>query len=459
MNTSNHLSSPPSLPAAFVSRMESQLGSEWVDFLAALARPSHKSIRLNPAKPAHEFTIKLGNPVPWCPSAYYVDVNTTFYNDPYWHAGVYYVQEASSMLIHAIVSRLQPQLALDLCAAPGGKTTLLASTLPGDAIILANEAIGTRIGPLKENTVRWGDARVMVSHNDPENFSSLHELFDLVLVDAPCSGEGLFRKHPDSRDEWSPAHVDLCAKRQKRILAQAVPLLAAEGTLIYTTCTYAPDENRDQIAWLLAEYPDWFQPVALPEEIVEAAQLVVEYVNGSYPVYQAYPHRLLGEGFFLAALQRTDCQSQPYQWPRQKRIQPAKVALPDYIETQSELLYLESGGTIVAVPAFCTDYYSLFQSNLRMVRSGINMGVAKARNWVPDHECALCPLFEFNKRIDLEIDLALDYLRGSTMDSLDLGDAPSGYYSTRYGNQTLGWLKYNPLRINNLYPKPFRLRK
>ena len=252
------------LPDAFAAQMQQQLGSDYEAFAAALATPPPVSIRLNPRKPAVDI-VGL-TPVPWCAEGFYLPSRPVFTLDPLFQAGAYYVQEASSMLLAEAIRQTvgkrkpyagqAPLKALDLCAAPGGKSTLLASALPPHSVLVCNEVIRSRVPVLRENIDKWGYANVVVSHHDPDDFAPLAGFFDLVMIDAPCSGEGLFRKDPKAMNEWSPEHVMLCAARQGRILAASAPLVAEDGWLIYSTCTYNDAENRQAMQWLCRA---WFQ--------------------------------------------------------------------------------------------------------------------------------------------------------------------------------------------------------
>ncbi|HRF42010.1 MAG TPA: RsmB/NOP family class I SAM-dependent RNA methyltransferase, partial [Saprospiraceae bacterium] len=281
----------------FRIQMQAQLGAAFADFADALTQPAPVSIRAN----RHKWTgpAQHDGQVPWCKNGYYLAERPPFTLDPLLHAGAYYVQEASSMSIaHALrqlVDLENPLLALDLAAAPGGKSTLLAGMLSADSLLIANEVIRNRYQALRHNLARWGLPNVAVSQHDPEDFAPLAGSFDLVLVDAPCSGEGLFRKDPDAQKEWSPAQVGFCAARQRRILAQAAALMAPGGVLVYSTCTYNDEENAANAAWLQEVAGLEYAPVNWPSEWG-----VEERRWG----YQFYPHRVRGEGFYVACFRR-----------------------------------------------------------------------------------------------------------------------------------------------------------
>ncbi|MDX1666694.1 MAG: RsmB/NOP family class I SAM-dependent RNA methyltransferase, partial [Saprospiraceae bacterium] len=273
------------LPEAFLQRTRQQLGDEFEAFVRALDGPPPVSIRLHPRK---KFSLPENTgKVKWCPGGLYLPERPVFTLDPHFHAGAYYVQEASSMFLSEAVRQWidlsQPLRVLDLCAAPGGKTTLLNSLLPEGSLLLSNETIASRFRILKENATRWGYANTCLSQADPAALSEIDGFFDLVVVDAPCSGEGLFRKDRNARQEWSEELVDFCAGRQKRILTDALGLLAPGGTLVYCTCTYSREENEDNAHWLCEEMD------LIPRKMTLSSEWGIEEQTYGY---QLYPHRL-----------------------------------------------------------------------------------------------------------------------------------------------------------------------
>ncbi len=270
------------------------------------------SIRINPRKlikPEADNT----SGVPWCSNGFYLNERPVFTLDPLFHAGTYYVQEASSMFTWHIVQQLKldenPITALDLCAAPGGKSTLLASVLHPDSLLISNEIIKPRASVLVGNLSRWGNANSIVTNNDPKVFGGWQGQVDLLLADAPCSGSGMFRKDPDTIDEWSEQNVELCAQRQQRILADSLPVLKEGGYLIYSTCSYSEKENEEILDWLMDSHalesvritkdPDW--------GIIES-QSLRHHAYG----YRFYPHLVKGEGFFVAVLRKTGAERQHF---------------------------------------------------------------------------------------------------------------------------------------------------
>ena len=291
------------LPSPFLQQIQADLGNETTLFLSALAENPPVSIRFNPRKQiTHSQNHPITQKIAWnTEGGYYLPERPVFTLDPAFHAGAYYVQEASSMFIAEALSQVvdfqQDITVLDLCAAPGGKTTLLASLISENSVLLANEVIKNRVDVLKENVVKWGYPNVFVSNHDSEDFQGLNGFFDVVVIDAPCSGEGLFRKDERAIGEWSPENVQNCAARQKRILTNAVKLLKPNGVLLYSTCTYNDFENSNNIDWLLQNFD--YQEVKLA---LKPEWGITEKKHG----YQFYPHKTRGEGFYCCVLKKSD---------------------------------------------------------------------------------------------------------------------------------------------------------
>ena len=282
-------------PSAFLEEMNRLLGDESPAFFRALAETPPVSIRLNSKKQLPE--LPLADSIPWCSDGYYLKNRPVFTLDPHFHAGAYYVQEASSMMIGHIIRQLTedcgPLLALDLCAAPGGKSTLLADHLPENSFLIANEVIKSRYKILEENLAKWGVVNLAITNQDSKKMSQLKGMFDLILVDAPCSGEGLFRKNPQAVNEWSEDSVRLCTARQKRILANAAPLLKPNGILIYSTCTFNSEENEGNARWVSKT----FNLTEMHPDIPSEWNLARRPFG-----YQCYPHRTNSEGFYFCCL-------------------------------------------------------------------------------------------------------------------------------------------------------------
>ena len=294
------------LPSSFTDYTRALLGvEEYEKLAAALEGEQPVSIRLNEDKlPESSFSLFRSSfrHVPWSTAGYYLDKRLTFTFDPLFHAGCYYVQEASSMFVEQALRRYVgegPVVMLDLCAAPGGKSTHARSVLPAGSLLVANEVIRNRSQVLAENLTKWGHSGVVVTNNDPADFSSLTDFFDVILTDVPCSGEGMFRKDPVAVSEWSGENVEICWQRQRRIVTDIWPCLKSGGILIYSTCTYNTKENEENIRWIRDE----FGAEVLPLEISTDWNITGNLLSGEdFPAYRFLPHRTKGEGFFLAAL-------------------------------------------------------------------------------------------------------------------------------------------------------------
>jgi len=446
----------PTLPTTFADLMKAQLGSEYPQFLEALEQTAPVSIRLNPAKHS-SWGEKTLEKVPWHTEGRYLPERPVFTLDPLFHAGAYYVQEASSMLIAEAARQLadtsRPIKALDLCAAPGGKTTLLASLFPEESLLIANEVIQSRTLPLRHNIAKWGLPNVWACNHDSRDFAALTGYFDLVLVDAPCSGEGLFRKDPEAILEWSQQNVALCCGRQKRILADAAPLLAPGGQLLYSTCTYNPEEDSENARWLVKEFGLEPRPLSLPEEWG-----IVDIGIG----YQCYPHQVKGEGFFLACFQKTKdeksfkkTKDQPKtKWKPAPGSETIELA-GNWIHPKKEAAFYQNEKKEYRfVPEVLKDEYSILSNTLFRLLPGQAFGQVKGKDLVPAPELALSTwLHPETSSIELDLDQALQYLRKEALQGIQ----GSGWRLMRYEGLGLGWAKVLPNRMNNYFPKEWRI--
>lgn len=446
------------LPTLFTERMNQFLGQEAPDFFEALNEASPVSIRLNPRKRVapQPFQDLFDTPVPWCNNAYYLKERPLFTLDPFLHGGVYYVQEASSMFLQTILQQItghNPLRVLDLCAAPGGKSTLLAANLPQDSLLVSNEVIKSRAIILKENMIKWGYDHTIVTQSDPHQFSSFTGAFDLILVDAPCSGEGMFRKDPKAIKEWSENNLHLCEERQKRILSDIWDALAPGGYLIYSTCTYNPGENEKILEWLLTRYNATSIEIQHPfNEITKAPS----FAHG----YRLYPHRLRGEGLFIGVIQKND--GEKFQIKKEKRTNKNKeISLPKEISTylqDSNLYYAyQKGDTIGVIPRKHADFIQQLSSRTGILYQGCELGEIIKGKSKPTHALALSPVLAKNNIQIQEVDLqtAIQYLKKEEIRF----EAPQGeWILISYLSIPLGWVKEVGNRINNYYPKEWRIR-
>lgn len=452
------------LPEAFQNQMQQLLGDvEYQEFAKAVDQKSKTSIRLNPKK-------GKANPpeaqvVPWCENGYILAERPSFTLDPALHAGVYYVQESSSMFLDWILRSLDiPKgVYLDLSAAPGGKSTLLASYLGDEGLLVANEVIQSRAQILKENSVKWGLGNILVTNNDPEHFSELNGLFDLVLIDAPCSGEGMFRKDPKARTEWSPDNVSLCSARQTRILDQAGTLVKGGGYLIYSTCTFNEQENEEMIRFLVDEFA--FEPVRIALDTAwSIRESSIETTEGTFFGYRFFPHLVPGEGFFVSILKRPDDayslepkKSKDFKHPFLKEIWDRdSLALDEQLGFDGIGKYYTLNESYFRINKDFTPSFEAILGALNVRYFGVELGKKQGDTWLPTTEWAMSilPKNDFEQK-ELSRDEALTFLRKQEMDPKAM---PTGWVLMTFEGNGLGWVKNLGNRVNNYYPKEWRVR-
>ncbi len=415
------------------------------------------SVRYNPLKSSP--AAYAGEPVPWCVHGRYLAQRPSFTFDPLFHAGQYYVQEASSMFLWHALQQLYGHTStalkvLDLCAAPGGKTTLLSSYFT-DGLIVANEVIKTRASVLTENTTKWGAGNVVVTNNDPSAFTALEGYFDLIVTDAPCSVSGLFRKDRHAIEEWSTDNVQLCSQRQQRILADSLPALQPGGVLIYSTCSYSPQEDEAVCDWLMQTYPlETIDLHPLEEWNITEVESAQHRAHG----YRFYPDRLKGEGFFMAAFRKTSGNSLTYrkQTIAHANRQESAVA-QQWIKLGSAVSFIKQKDTILALPEPWVQAIALLQKQLYLRKAGVAIGELKHSSLVPHHELAVSLLVnDALPKLILDKEQAIVYLQKK---ELHPGIVTKGFTLAMYENSNLGWMKILPNRVNNYYPTEWRILK
>lgn len=446
------------LPEGFVSGLDGLPGlGDPEELCRALDGEPVVSVRFNPFKLNEK---PEGAQVPWCRYGFYLDERPVFTLDPALHGGAYYVQEASSMFVEHVVRSVAGDgrlRILDLCAAPGGKTTLLSTLAGPESLVVANEVVRARAGVLADNVRRWGLGNVMVTNNDPSHFSEIRDFFDIALVDAPCSGEGMFRKSPAAREEWSAANVQLCAARQRRILADVWGALAPGGVLIYTTCTFNRAENEDNVEWLAREFGCEDAGVE-----VDPSWGVVESDAGGISAFRFYPHKIKGEGFFAAAVRKPDgkrrvklppARRQPFSELAKKHASATMgwFGQPEYMRPAAigdsiYAFYSRSFGDIEALAGVLSPLYS-----------GVFAGQMVASGLKPAHPLALFhDLLPAGANVaDLDIEQSLHYLRKEELDPAFFAE---GLNLVSFEGLPLGWLKRIGSRCNNMYPGELRIR-
>lgn len=447
------------LPAEFISRTKALLQDECTRLFEALHEEAPVSIRTNPSKTKH---VPGRERVKWCDSGYYLPERPTFTFDPLFHAGTYYAQEASSMFLEQAVRAhvSQPVKCLDLCAAPGGKSTHLHSILPEGSLVVSNEVIRPRSYILSENLTKWGYPSSIVTNNDPEEIGRLTHLFDLIVADVPCSGEGMFRKDSDSTGQWSVANVELCAARQKRIIHDVWNALSPGGLLIYSTCTYNTEENEENIRYFMQELGA--RPLSVP---VNEAWKITGALKYELPVYRFLPHLAKGEGFFLAVLQKPEGVREEVRQKaggKKEKGKAGKDKFPEapkqWLQTPGSFSFVSRGETLQAVPASQAEVYALLADTLRIVSAGITLGEVKGKDILPSQSLACSLMLDRNAFPTSEIswEQAIRYLRKEALTLPQ--DQEKGYVLLTYKEVPLGFVKHLGNRANNLYPQEWRIR-
>lgn len=442
------------LPEKFLQRMAIQLQNELPVFEEALQQPAPVSIRVNAEK---IFASLPYEKVPWCDSAYYLKNRPAFIFDPLWHAGAYYVQEASSMLIATAFKQLFPQPeklnVLDLCAAPGGKSTLLLSLLPNDSLLVANEVIASRNSLLRENITRWGKANIVVTQNDPRDFQKVHQFFDCILIDAPCSGEGLFRKEPEAVNEWNEANLQLCEARQQRIVEEVLPALKPNGYIIYSTCTYNPKENEQQVASFVKKY----QLKTVTIQFKESWGVVEDEAFGLH----CLPHKVKGEGFFMAVMQKTsEDDTQTFKVKNKLNIlsEKERSSLDTLLHEAEQYEWIDFQEKKYFFPMKKINDFNILLQSLHVKMFGVCGVQIKNHNLIPQPELAFATAFKKSSYPCLELtqENALKFLR---KDVFEIENYVQGWAVVTFKNIPLGFVKINGSRINNYYAVNFRIRK
>tara|TARA_B100000674_G_scaffold49301_2_gene34047 strand:- start:7363 stop:8700 length:1338 start_codon:yes stop_codon:yes gene_type:complete len=421
--------------------------------LSGLEQKPAYSVRLNPFKPSRRF--KDEDSVPWSKNGKYLTERPEFISDPLFHSGVYYSQEASSMFLGQILNStdLSNKIVLDLCAAPGGKSTLINSFLPKDALLVANEVIKSRSWILKENMDKWGSSNVIVTNNDPSEFEHFLGFFDAVVVDAPCSGEGMFRKDKKAIEEWSVKNVDLCCTRQKRILSDIIPTIKDGGILIYSTCTFNDKENRENLKWIQDNYE--VENLNFEYPVNEG---IIELQEGDLKGFQFLPGVTKGEGFFISAM-RLFGGREKIKIPKRIR----KLRLEEW--DGDSLVFLENDNKNYIINEMIHNFPEAFESvlksivwDLKPIKIGCQVGQSIKGKMKYSHELALSnelkkESFDF---VEVSREEAILFLQKKELVGLL---KITSWGLIMYENQPLGWVKRVGNRLNNYYPKEYRIRK
>ncbi|MEG0796094.1 MAG: RNA methyltransferase [Odoribacter sp.] len=447
------------LPVQFEEQMKKILSNEADKFFQSLQTESPVSIRLNPGKVKsinEIFTDQQIIPINWCKNAYYLNNRPIFTLDPYFHGGAYYVQEASSMFLHHILKQIMPDKplkVLDLCAAPGGKSTLIASHLPPDSLLVSNEVIRSRASILKENIIKWGQDNIIVTGNDPADFRKLEGAFDIIIVDAPCSGEGLFRKDPDAINEWSENNLRLCSERQQRILSDIWGSLKPGGFLIYSTCTYNRGENEKILEWLQHQFDVHSVQIEHPFNAITTA-------DSTMHCYHFYPHKTIGEGFFIGVVQKQDGKEFTFRKNKKQGNTPTLSLSSDvrkFILQPEKYAAYQTENIIGVLPSRYVDFIAQLDDTLRILYKGCE--IAETYN----HKLKLLPASALWQGLNKTNCTLYEVDRTTALTFLKKEDIPptgaiGDWLLISYQHIALGWCKNLGNRLNNYYPKEWRIR-
>ena len=449
------------LPVAFTERMRKQLGAEEAERLfEALDSVSPVAVRLNPAKRGDEGVWSDGEAIEWSANGRKLKERPSFTLDTAFHAGAYYVQEAASQFIDYVISgeELQGKRVLDMCAAPGGKSTIYSTAVGIDGLVVANEYVRTRANVLADNVRKWGMGNVLVTNNAPEHIAQFEGWFDLVAVDAPCSGEGMFRKEEVAREDWSEDAVKMCAARQLSIVREAWQSLKEGGLFIYSTCTFNADEDEGVLESFIDEMGDVFEP-SRKIEVDEKWGVVVGEV-GAFQTFRFFPHKTDSEGLFVAVARKAESATQRTPKARKKVMQEvdktSRKELSRWLQESDKYTYAMVADTIYA---YRTEQFKAVQTlseGLTAIYSGVAMGQIFKGKLKPDW--ALSQYVDLERKavavVELTEEDALNYLRKR---DIAVGDMVDGMNLVTHNGRALGFAKRVGMRSNNLYPNSLKI--
>ena len=453
------------LNPAFSAQMAKILPpEELTDFMTSLQETASVSVRINGRK-CPDSALDGGDMVPWCERGMYLSERAGFIFDPLWHAGAYYVQDASSMIIQTIIQRLAlPQDTglryLDLCAAPGGKTTAAIDALPDGTLVVANEIMSARAQVLKENLIKWGYNRCIVTSDDSARFSALRGYFDIIAADVPCSGEGMFRKDEEAVSQWTPSLVDECVQRQLSIVRNAWSALRDGGIFIYSTCTYNRLEDEQMVEHICKELGAESIAMDFPTE-----WNIHPSIDTPHHCYRFMPHCTRGEGLFVCVLRKAgDSPHADTELPSKKksaRSGKAKMPITPVPKSAKALTAIPldlsiEADEIYGIEKSISGDVQYLADSLNVIYKGIHIGSLKGKDIIPSTALALSilPLSDDLPVVDVDYTNAVAYLRGESISI----DAPKGFCVINYKGFRLGFVKNLGNRANNLYPKQWRIK-
>lgn len=445
-----------SLPQSFKQLVQSQI-PDWEAFCAAHELTPPASIRLHPKKAPKS---PLLTPVPWCKNGAYLPHRPRYYMDPWFYAGVYYPQEAGSMLLDLALRQLpierQGLKVLDMCAAPGGKSTIIMDWLDGEGFLVSNEIIHKRACILEDNLDKWGYCNRMVSNSSPTQLAKADITFDLVLVDAPCSGEGMFRKEPNALQMWSEETVKTCSQRQNEILDKAVQCLRPGGYLIYSTCTYNRHENEE----VIARFVENSGAKSVPLNLAEEWHITSEEGNGYG--YHCYPHLTRSEGFFISVLkmpgEKSDSSTKKKTASKNNKPSKPVADLGRWLKHADRFTTIEHRGRLFFYPKEAEDFVNPLIPQIHVLSIGQFAGKLIRGELAPAAELALS--LDLNKenfqRISFTDQQALAYL---TRTSLNIDDCSHGLLLCEYREIPIGWAKNINGKFKNKWPKEWQIMR
>ena len=449
------------LPIAFTERMRKQLGAEEAERLfAALDGVSPVAVRLNPAKCGEEGVWSDGEAIAWSKNGRKLKERPSFTLDTAFHAGAYYVQEAASQFIDYVISGedLQGKRVLDMCSAPGGKTTIYSTAVGVDGLVVANEYVRSRANILADNVRKWGMGNVLVTNNAPEHIAQFEGWFDLVAVDAPCSGEGMFRKEEVAREDWSDEAVKMCAQRQMSIVREAWQSLKDGGLFIYSTCTFNDEEDEGVLQAFIDEMGDVFEPSHRIDVAPEWG--IVSGEVGAFQTFRFFPHNTDSEGLFVAVARKAEATTQRTPKSRKKVMQEVdKVSRKELLRWLQEAEQYTFAMVADTIYGYRTEQFKAVQAlseGLTAIYSGVAMGQIFKGKLKPDW--ALSQHVGLNRKAvateELDESRALDYLRKK---DIAVGDMVEGINLVTHNGRALGFAKKVGARCNNLYPNSLKI--
>ena len=450
VNCANFAVMKMNLPEGFIEQLRDLLPDEWQALADAItsSEPS-VAVRVNDAR-------GVGVPagarcVPWCSQGFYLDGRPQFTFDPDWHAGRYYVQDASSMFITHVIRHFihEPVRYLDLCAAPGGKTTAAMQSLPQESLVVANEIVPPRARVLTDNVIRWGNPRCVVTSNAPSQFGKLTHFFDVIATDVPCSGEGMMRKDDEAVTQWSSELVSQCAQRQREIITDVWPALRPGGLLIYSTCTYNRQENEE-----MAEFIQQLGATSL-EVPVEPSWNIHPAIGSDAHCYRFMPHRVDGEGLFMAVFRKDGDAPRQDIRIKEKNTKKADEIGKNWLNSPDNYVLDLQDDVYVAVPRDISHQVAALRASLNVLHAGVETATVMGRKLVPHHALAMSMARSADSFPVCEVDYqtALRYLRGESITV----DAARGHVLIAHNGAVLGFANNLGNRANNLYPKPLRI--